>query len=225
MILQSKFHDYYDSVLTQHRDPKIVYSRDEIELDGHLMGSDPNLKKLITRYCFGIMRRIGGCEMGEHSMEDINAVVFCGKVYPVGVVEIAGAMGTSCKTTRDYRTPFSLIQEKHYLLSKDENSFMHSYNGEGISDGLAEDVCRKHAPIIYLKAQGKSILNPRLVDLHFPVHAVEAAQTLLQFMSPRDPGMVGVSDKFKVLGHGFDNASFRREPGGPTRKRKRAGVF
>lgn len=216
MILVSKFHDYYDSIARKHRDEKVVYVRETRQLDSKL---DCNVllrfRRISERFVREQWRGIGFPFEGQA----LNAVLFCGRVFPF--LETTRRKSKSfwnydTETVRDFREPYKGITPSRF------SNCVHlpDYDGQGIATGEALALNRAYAPVVLLE-QGCTTLNPCLEKLGFPLHAAEAAQCLLQFLAPRDPEIVEVGADIRIAAHGFDEMSFRRDKGGPTRKRKK----
>lgn len=227
MILQSKQHDYYDSILHKYRDNKIVFKREEKVFEvapfkylglGDKSIVDRDLCNLFARYVRNLEQSLGYVAIGESYYQSINALLFCGKVFPFFEKKIRVVPGD--KIVRDFHKPHQALDEDRVWLPDDFVLIHESYAGEGYNDPLADKICHKYSPIILLSSRRKVTLNPLLKDLKFPMHAHDAAQSLLQFLAPIEPDMATIDDKYKVQAHGFDQESFRRAPGGPTRKRK-----
>jgi len=126
----------------------------------------------------------------------------------------------------DYETPYVGFPAPKYVVNVPEEAKF------GQPDEEALLLNQTIAPVIYLGA-GLShsgflypsvVLNPRLQDVFFPMNGGEAVQTIMGFLSAQDPKTVEIAAPYRIAAHGFDNASFRREKGGPTRKRKRLAV-
>ena len=228
MILQSKQHDYYDSIIHKYRDNKIVFKREEQRFNLAYFSyqktdraiEDRDIANLFAKYTKSLTWRTGFLTKGEIRYEDIYVLLFCGKAYPFYEKTVA-INSYSDSITRDFINPHSHIPEDSYVFRSDDFLFLNeNYKGEGIVDTLVEKVNKKYSPIVLLHKQRSIIINPILKDLNFPMHAHDAAQNLLQFLAPIEPNMITIDDKHKAQAHGFDQESFRRAPGGPTRKRK-----
>lgn len=216
MIIQSKFHDYYDPFLKAGmRDPKTVYARESVN---EWVGGIP-------RHRLGRFDRSISC-LGGGESRYCNLVLLCGKIYPFSFVAPEISRETFPEENRanfDYENPYAGFPVlKHFVNAPEQASF-------GQPDDEAMELNRKYAPVIYL-GRGLShsgflypgvVLNPRLKDLFFPMNGGEVVQTIMSFLSSQDPKIVEVADSYRITEHGFDSASFRCEKGGPTRKRKR----
>lgn len=210
MIIQSKFHDYYDSLAAQFTDKRIVYKRDEEQLIEREV-----IPKALIKYL-----RLDAIIVGSAEYECINAIIFCGKIYP---------FFESCKKynqiTRDYKDPYAhMAVPKKNIYSNATTIHLPEYRGEGIYSIAAEKLNKTIAPIVLLEKNGyrfDATINPQLSRVKFHLHPFVVYQALFQFLAPVEPPMVKTSDSYKVIAHGMDETSFRRDKGGPTRKRKK----
>lgn len=212
MIIQSKFHDYYDSFAGQYPDKKIIYKRENALLNKSIIPKEITQYLRQDNYIIGV------------GYESINVLLFCGKIYPFYYKKDYTARITV--EIRDFKNPYSYFPEPE----KNNFSFIRTpiylpeYDGKGIENNEALRLCQEIAPIISIEYNGydvKVMKNPRLSDIKFHLHSFEVYQDLLQFLSPVEPEMAEIADKFKIISHGMDDTSFRREKGGPTRKRKK----
>lgn len=211
MIIRSKFKDYYDSLAGRFRDTQIVYKRERVNLD---IGIAPRYIRGLSKYLYS---------KGDFAPElTVELILFCGKVYPFSCLRRSRG-GVFLPPKMNYIRPYG-----DFVLSDIERERLPvDYVEGGLEDPLAERACRDLAPIIHIYRRGsfrlsvEVVLNPALKEMKFPLHPYDAFQGLMAFMAPREPVMVEVADRYKVQGKGFDSHSFRREKGGPTRKRKR----
>lgn len=207
MIIQSKFHDYYDSLAGQYRDEKIVYQRDEEIITTPISNEISNYMRL-------------DYIAGSRKYKCINVLIFCGKIYPFFEVEL-----TYPTVIRDFKTPYAHMEEpkkKSYISSS--TIHLPDYLGGGIENQEAVVLNKTIAPIILIEngeRKNRVTKNPCLEDLKFHLHPFEVYQALFQFLAPTEPEMVKTEDKYKITSHGMDKTSFRRDKGGPTRKRKK----
>lgn len=99
------------------------------------------------------------------------------------------------------------------------------------TDGIKDlTLFRKfNAPIIALYTKGldhEFLINPQLNNFLFykkvdPFTACQEIQMFLQNELAEEKEVGDIPDKYKILSHGMDETSFRRDKGGPTRKRKK----
>jgi hypothetical protein len=168
--------------------------------------------------------------------KELELILMAGKIYPfTRYRERSACYPYDSKGVVDYRTPYQHFEDlrmaRAALFSatyRDDTYILKTPEfvmEEGFADPAAEHANKVLAPVIYVEGRFDSglqlNLNPRLKDLNFPIHAAQVVQRLMQFMAPVDPQPVKTADKYRVQAHGFNKESFRREPGGPTRKRKK----
>lgn len=209
MIIQSKFHDYYDSLAGQYTDKQIVFNREEKPI------KDANsVPKELTKYL-----RLESIVLGDLSYESISALIFCGVIYPF-FQKVQGS-----NTTRDFKEPYSHLSEPKKLAYMSTVAIhLPKYKGEGIPSVVALEFNKEFAPIVLIEKTRRGFTtttNPSLVNLKFHLHPFDVYQALFQFLAPTEPPMVKIADEYKVITHGMDETSFRRDKGGPTRKRKK----
>lgn len=220
MIIQSKFHDYYDSLAGQYRDTSIVYKRET--------RADPDLQDYFQESFGGLIRRQEN--VGYDDDHRVMILLFCGKIYPFYTnlmylnTMVINKDGPK-KTVFEYESPYekfksATINTKYWRYYNSLSQYNIDYKEGGIENPIANKVNKEIAPIIII-SRGDNLINPRLQDFKFPMHAYQVLQNLMSFITPSEPKMIETSDKYKVLAAGFDKESFRREKGGPTRKRNR----
>lgn len=167
---------------------------------------------------------------------DVELVLIAGRVFPAAIYVDHENRAFSSERVWDYQTPYVHFKDLRALRPY---LFNNRHKGEwvvdlkipevnpeeGFPDEAAVYANKTLAPIVHVEEDWSGSLrfnlNPRLRQLHFPVHPAQVVQWLMQFMAPVDPQPVETEDKYRAQAHGFDKASFRREPGGPTRKRKK----
>lgn len=214
MIIQSDFRDYYDYVFNTHRDNKIIFKR--MDKDVHL--SD-EYKEEICRY----LRPTTG-SFYNHTYKDISLILFCGKIYPFVTLQERVRGFTYYEQYYDvysYDNPYQFFKTNANLKQ------LTAQFGEKVE--IAQKINKNIAPIVLIdeKLNYHSIVNINfnLRRYNFPLHANDVAQELMSFLSTPEPEIVEVQDKYKIQGHGYNNQSFRREKGGPTRKRKKVKII
>lgn len=216
MILISKFKDYWDSLAHQLRDNRIVYDRKQEEFslnyswyngNSDLINylKDKTLIQMVLNASCDIKRSkeeyeyrpFGGA--AGYSFEGTGSIHICGKIYKFLVKKPRGY---------DSTLEFTYISQEESALAQ--------YLNEKIAPILA------FSPFnLGLSSSNTFTINPCLKTFKFPEHPYEVVQQLMKFLRPKENVMLEVSDKYKAQAHGFDKHSFRREPGGPTRKRKK----
>lgn len=209
----SYMRDYYDYLVHQYRDEKIVFERkqDTVGLDDLTGGQLHALQEIEIPY--------------------LDRLFFCGKLY----YHWDGHKRTFETRKREYCNPYPDLQigwkcdtstiEQSWMDKLRGRRYVH-YSGEGVGGiPIVDELNRKYGPILYLGAsdyrKGNYIsINPMLKDYDFHLHPYTVIQELMMFLQSKTPHIPEMSDKIKLDAHGFDDASFRREKGGPTRKRK-----
>lgn len=219
MIIQSKFTDYYDPLVKTFRDEAVVYYRKEERCVDPKSPELIDAHKLLRKYMILPTFR----QFKPYYLEvSLHCVVFCGKVFPVIVTDIS-----SNRSKFDYvNIEENLRQHLNYTFWTDKQQTIYSkikggYFGEGMFDKGAKEYNEKYkAPIVYY--DGRSVtLNPCLKELDFHVHPYTLVQELMMFFQSKKPYVPEPTNQNKVDSHGFNKGSFRRERGGPTRKKKK----
>ena len=230
MYINSDFIDYYDFCTKYGQDPKIVYNRktstvptiDKKKLGySPLDSADPSQ---FLKLCSNVVR-----ELNPSSVYTKNTG--WSSSYPISFYCVGGH-------------PYFLIHETHTVAS-----FMEAWNYKNdkqqqrggwfspYSTGKNFEALCKQEKLIQLHAHlgvplfglnynsgfgGKWILNPCLKEVKFPVDPMVVYTAIFNSLQSPEPKLVQVDDKYKALAHGMDSCSFKREPGGPTRKRKKS---
>lgn len=212
MIINSDFKDYYDVISKQFRDPKTVFERHQSIK--HKDQIDEKCAAIINKYCYGEYDT-------ENGIETIEALCFCGKVYPFAVIRDIDCYTRSYVWNDVYKNLRTIYKYKRrwYYFHK----YPEEYEGGGIEDPTAIEIASNISPIVLCSGwpKCKIMINPKLLDINFPMHPYQAFQEIAMFINSVNPHIPDMSDKNKLESHGFDKDSFKREPGGPTRKRKK----
>ncbi len=218
MRIISKFHDYYDTAAAFGLDTDIVYVRKTIEVEEARRGRSMTL--LIhpqngTRYEY---------ENGH--------VGFCGQFYPF--VEV------SYYTSKFHRLIFWSFDELDAWMESVSPGWKIGYKRRrSISWPAARfqkhfetkyntEIFHTHqVPVFCKMSNGRFTLNPRLQDLEFyrVFDPYQAHQEIAMFvggvLKQPENNMVQISNEDKIVKHGFDDKSFRKEPGSKKRKRRK----
>lgn len=217
MIIESKFHDYWDSLARKYHDKTIVFKRHGINLIDKSLPVD-----------------LPSTRTGEKTP---YYLVFCGQLYPL--VYNVGKNGINLFNTQKTSDINPCEDSASYNIEefKKEIKYNFKFWDNDILDRLEKglqfnwtDFCIKYkTPTILISPRGSNSgyleLNPRLSVLQFyRVKDINSCfQEISQFISmcltrpekePRE-----ITDKDKVKSHGFDRFSFRKD-GPPKRKIK-----
>lgn len=153
-----------------------------------------------------------------------------GKFYPVAHVIVTTACENGKVESEGHYRP--------YFNYKDPYKYWPKYRryrrvtqtkplAFGQESSFAYHLNKKYDPILLVNLSSNYTLSyqnaPRLADLQFPLSVHETTMEIHNILQYKDPDVVEVADKYKILGHGYDQSSFRRDKGGPTRKRKKRG--
>lgn len=221
MIIQSNFKDYYDRVLAHgQRDPKILYHRATKEIPrSALKGSK-----------LGEFLRGFETVWGQDENIHVGIFLIAGKLYPI---EIRHNIGEDPQF--HYKDPYRAFQPSK-KDAKWAATMAKKYPKReaiwGQSDPDAAELNLKHGPVLLLIECGVHIFgkidttrgltaNPPLGVLKFPMNSHELIQSIMAFLGTEKPITVTSNDAIRAQAHGLDKTSFRRDPGGPTRKRKK----
>jgi hypothetical protein len=228
MIIVSDFNDYYDSLAKQYRDPKIVYNRKQSQLFDDELKKETLLKNFINQRV-SISQTFG---YGKRESKEISVLGFCGYIFPF-LFKFAEDYHKET-ITFDWDTPYQTVFKEDkgkrlpdWLFSNSNIDTAYTYDGKGIPDkSLKEWQTKNKIPVILCTGSRSSItINPTLKDVKFPLSCFEAFQRIAGFLSSDEPITVQTEDIYKVKAAGFDIVeSFRREKGGPTRKRKKLSI-
>jgi hypothetical protein len=245
MLIVSDFHDYYDIVLGEGINKTIVYNRKqkEIEFSRELfksVGSD-----IIYNTLHNIAKEIPSTgyrddsiilKNGDRVTHEFFIIGFCGKLY-VGVkIEYKYYKPLKRNTNQfmyGFDDIFELCSNYGIIKTKKENLKKLHY---GTTKQLIDCVEKYHnveildlfrtidVPIFYI-SRWKAIVNPRLKDLEFGkmFNSIEAFQELYMFLGEKlnkEKPIIIISDKDKLLQHGFDDKWSFRNPDPPKRKQK-----
>jgi len=234
MYINSNFSDYYDFCTKYGQDSKIVYNRKTSKVPVNdkttrILGCvplDSNNPAQFLKLC-------------ANAVELLNPVKVYSKntgwslSYPISFYCIGAS-------------PYFLIHETHTAVTFAEaweykNERHQQRNGYFCNRTNAlgknfEALCKQEKLISLHTHLGVPVfgldyldsinpqswtLNPCLKDIKFPVDPVVVYTAIFNSLQASEPQTLEVQNKYKVLAHGMDNASFKREAGGPTRKRKK----
>lgn len=215
MYIISNFKDIYDSVAhTKGIDKSIIYERYTQELE--LSNND------LRYYNFNKRTSYISSDYYLFNYTTLSPYIlgFCGKIYIVGVkiTEEKDKYNTVKKTTTNYIYDFNEIIESYkgkYYYSTTVNYLTELKN----SNKLQEIFHKYKTPSFVIKlGTSKLIINPILKNFDFHKHM--DIFTIFQEIEMFISGVIGVntkpiveiSDKHKIIGHGFDfKYSFRKD--------------
>lgn len=281
MRIVSSYRDYYDTAMGYGVDLACVYAREpeEFDLPGSRIFSEryetgSAEAKAIADISF-VKEALGGhIYWGDTYTRDKNiprdtwkrlrvartqALIFCGKFYPMTVVEVVEKeqdhrflyRWSSPNVTRhilfSYEETLDLYSK--YLNKKEFKDFSSSKTIQGAfkrrrrkiladihseffkkSGNKHKQLTKAHhdtgVPSILVVPFKHVVYNPPLGDLGFyrVLDAFTAYQELAMFiggvLGGKSPKMVEVDNKTKIHKAGFDEHSFRKEPGKKRRKKQ-----
>lgn len=213
MIINSKFVDYYDSLANSvGRDPKVVYNRTFKVVDYNELKTRE--EKIVREVSSNLNLRSVYYAKPAHS--DYRLLLFCGEAKFFMIKNYTRYWFSDIEEYKNYR-----IDEKTgHLMTKYNKWYLDLFGKMNISQSQIDSIHKEFdSPVISLTGEVIHI-NPMLKKMKFPYPAYEAYQKIFQFLSAKDPETVEVGNDIKISSHGYDKGSFRREKGGPTRKRK-----
>lgn len=213
MIINSKFIDYYDSLAGQYPDKKVVYNRKRETF--YDVDIPKEFHPIINKYCCGGTWTIGG-RLSKRK-DYVGVMLFCGKIFPFGYAE-------TNQVPRDFKTPYAEINQEKTRYFRSPFIKIPEYDGSGYEHPIAIELCQKYGPVILVHFEYRDSyveINPCLKKEKFHLDAYTVYQDILSFLMAHNPVVPEMNDEIKAEARGFDDLSFRREPGGPTRKRKK----
>lgn len=230
MYIISKFKDYYDSVAGQKGiDKTIVFERMIIETEYSVLSHKKYAWRQLNLPEYGDIYRYGRSKVGSKSFE-LFLVGFCGKIY-IGAKVVT--ILDSYKTDTTYIYGLDNIKEQICIYFKKPDYFNsdrlkhleHIISLTTNSKALELFYTYKTPQFILYKTDyninggHNLIINGSLKDIQFYKHVdtAEAFQEIEMYITGvlgiNNKPMVEISDKHKIVGHGFDPKwSFRKEP-------------
>lgn len=160
----------------------------------------------------------------------VGLILLGGKLYPLGIYK------NESTTKTNYQEPYHAFQ-----LTQKEKKTRAAFNLEpkeeatwGQENPHALQLNQKIAPVIFLgefhitfpkthgyKLWNSVIANPPLNELNFPMDGHLVIQEIMATLNSQPSPTIEITDPYKAQAHGMDKTSFRRDKGGPTRKRKK----
>lgn len=245
MIINSKFHDYYDNCVGFGIDKALVFDRKHKQItNSHLCkpgGSDEQtmVAEILAIYS-SIINRLPGFSNALYSLAIIG---FCGKIYIA--VEYDNStpfyekgVGWSFKIREGTETFWrledvhpdrreKLIRGPRYQLHGSAKSLADWFElTEGMRVIDTYDLFARNDLVSFFTDGTTMHINPELQKYGFQklMDGVTAFQEislhLANLTSSKSKEPEPVSDKLKAISKGFDDRSFRKEPGQKRRKKR-----
>lgn len=239
MKIFSKFKDYYDKSLIFGTDPLITYIRNEENITKRLKDQPDIYKKLVKIDNKIVNFYVNEYISKEIHVISKGIVLFCGKIYFYIFISYPDTDTTNDVYTRyGYNTctehmysldSFKKIISKYAKKDINNNAIKEIeilFSKQGIASEIVHNLhFELDSPIIFIDHQSphsftrqtKVYTNPKLRDVEFYkiVNPFIAFQELSMFiggiMGGKSPIMIQVSDEDRILKHGFDKYSFRKE--------------
>ena len=221
MIIISKYNDYYDKSVGYGVDKKIVYMRKQKSIE--LQNTDTLRKKLISLigkenktsykigndtirpffigFCGKIYRGYSYTPYSRNLSRSDNIYGFNKETFPENI--LFEKVREEYSFTRNEYTSLSEILDKNSFVKEDVDFFQEN---KLVSFFFEDDYNSNY------------IINPILSDFGFQkvMNSVQAFQEISMFISgvlgTNERDMITISDDEKVIKHGFNNRSFRKEP-------------
>jgi hypothetical protein len=237
MYINSNFSDYYDFCTKYGQDPKIVYNRktSTVPVAGEIKiwlpppELDVNDPSQFLKFCAHAVATLNPSKTYTKSTGWTSS-------YPISFYCVGGSPYFLIHETH---TVVSFLEAWDYMRSKHIKKKGYFSNHTNALGRAFEPLC-KHEKLMILHAHLDTplfgldyynyqnrpghlgwTLNPSLKEVKFPVDPVVVYTQICNSLQVPEPQLVQVDDKYKALAHGMDICSFKREPGGPTRKRKK----
>lgn len=208
MIIQSKFHDYYDGLANTYRDEKIVYNRTtkEIDVREYLESYQSSDLKQMLNFVF----EISAVFKAQQKREVVNVLLIGGKVYPFSEITSVDKITYEERITRNFKDPYKNYDKNAPRWFINRTTRYVDKIGQRILN--ATRLCEKLAPVILLTNDKyrKIVLNPCLKDYHPPVDPYTCFQDIMSVLASREPHIPEIDNETKIESAGFDRKiSFR----------------
>ena len=223
MLIVSKFHDYYDSIMKCGVDKTIVYNRETKPIE------KKDLKK------FGLERGSGWyLDRDRQLYYQQGWIMFCGKTYPVcrlrQRMSYEPAKEFFCydmEKVNDIIKENSITKKSLHMFSyeKVNETFRNSFVATDCVDILVHFNVPIIASLPFLDSD--FVLNPSLkeVDFYRIVDPYSAFQEISSFVSGVltnvEDKMVKIDDESMKVKKGFDDWSFKTKPGTKKKRKKK----
>ena len=231
MKIVSKFKDYYDLAQNQGHDNSLVFRREQREipketapavfrrLSDTLKSLSPKGFELIWTKAYQFFRVSSG------------AVLFAGKVYPYAKIRIQHRYkslfeekpvffydyASLCAVLTEHQIDLKKLEQRPRWGDDQSRDWEAFFNLRGDARWL-DILTQEHMPVLSWTRHGDDLyLNSKLADLHFyrALDSWQAYQELSMFLgniAAPDRVPVEVEEKYRLMQHGFDKWSFRRQP-------------
>lgn len=223
MKIISPFADYYDNVQKSGVEYDVVYRRIPLVLKP---GSTEVPDSAVEHMARGVPLDWKDQSLGLQFFPGV--LYFCGKTYPYVCVysEKTEAPPVFYYSSESLNTFMAGVGAKR----PSGRGFFQSHNAQ-LSDLWRIELSRDHLHEIAAKqlisfrldsrAPGSLEVNPKLAAINFAkvVPAPQAFQEIAMYLgslAAPEPAMVVVSDKSRLLKHGFDGMSFKKSPKKPN---------
>jgi len=238
MYINSNFSDYYDFCTKYGQDSKIVYNRKTSKiptvdktLPGRytIGGYDVNDPSQFLKLCAIVIRELNPSKTyrlqnGWTSNAPIS--FYCVGGHPYFLIHETHAVVSFAEA---YAYKNDRLGKRFKYLSNYSTAVCNNFEANCKPEKLMALHAHLDVPLFGLNYRGVEhsddhncwVLNPCLKDMKFPVDPVVVYTQIFNSLQAPELQTVEVQNKYKVLSHGMDNASFKRESGGPTRKRKK----
>lgn len=240
MRIVSKFKDYYDNAQDYtDQDESLVYPRNTVVVERGLRDrtwpSPINEVEGFIRYSASLDNRYQA-KFDLLIVKEGFCVIFCGKMYPMVVVEVHEKRPLLYSPVVSHRECFYSMDALDKFMAKQSDKNQECYKVTRpylekkyfikLESKKIEDWCVRHKIPIALLSDPWSVtlsstclLHPKLSDYNFQrvFSAPQAFQEISMFLgniAAPDNVPVTVSDKDRIQQHGFDKWSFRKMPEG-----------
>jgi len=216
LIVNKDYHDYYDGAMRYGIDKTIVYDRKTVkEIKGNFREVDDWL---------------GAKTNNTHEIY-CSRLGFCGDTYPLITVKFNDESTNiwTVEKWEEYLAEHELtsISSKYFTWSKNiaQPKVYKDYFNNPVKFNINTFFLHK-CPVI-LSFKDGFILNPRLKNLDFQtvMGSYDTFQAIEQFISGvlgnTEKDTVEISDKDQLYKKGFDDRSFKKDPGQKKRGKKK----
>lgn len=241
MKIISKFHDYYDTVLSTGQDLSVTYERTSSDIETVELEHVSLFNELVeaqNRWTFQPVRtfqpyKVYGKEDSVTISEERISVAFCGKVHNI-VIFTCQDETTVCSTEQQVITYLKKHKQEKFLQDNRECRRLTKWVTMDTSKVNTDAIhLAFNTPIIAIRFKRKDrwhhsdysspdvtlTLNPCLKDLKFQsvvgpyIAFQELSMYLANQLACEQQPPVEIDDKYKLQGKGFDNVSFKTRKG------------
>lgn len=231
MIIESKFTDRYDFLCHQFRDEKVIYKRSRSKITRHTKENTFNTNflkysDLITNLTY------------DHIVRGYDNYKY---QFDIGAVAVGSKLFQYIRTyNAAYTYSFSYDKVKQIAMQRLDDEIHSRKSGTYYSYRQLNDIIKEVDEMLVIKddtwikklreitsvpivriERDLVIENECLNDVQCPLDSYSAYMELMSFLQSSTPSTDPGDDYDALDAHGFDRFSFKREPGGPTRKRKK----